>query len=170
MSALEQFEVRFGTLRPGIHDFRFEISSSFFEEFEESIVRKGAGFCEVRLDRKVNLLTFDFDFKLNVELVCDRSMEEFLYPINVKKQLVIKFGDEESELGEDVQVISWDRQDINLAQIIFEYVTVSIPMKKVHPDYLTENENEFGEIVYKSEKDDSNDVIDPRWNALRKLN
>ena len=61
-------------------------------------------------------------------------------------------------------------QEINLAQIIYEYIFISIPMKKVHPNYLTENENEFGEIIYKSENDSSDDAIDPRWDALKKLN
>lgn len=170
MSILEQFEVRFGTLRPGLHDFRFEINDSFFEQFEDSVVEHGTGQCNVQLDRKENLLTFDFDIKLNVELICDRSLEKFHHPIDVKKQLMVKFGEEETELGEDVQVIGWDRQEINLAHTIFEYVFISIPMKKVHPDYLTENEEEFGEIIYKSEKDASDDAIDPRWNALKKLN
>ncbi len=170
VTILEQFEVRFGTLRPGLYDLRFEISDSFFEQFEYSEVEHGEGQCNVQLDRKENFLTFNFDIKMIVELICDRSLEKFQHPIELTKKLVVKFGQEETELGEDVQVIGWDQQEINLAHTIFEYVAISIPMKKVHPDYLTENEDEFGQIIYKSEKDASDDTIDPRWNALKKLN
>ncbi len=170
VSFLEQFEIRFATLKPGLHDFRFEISDSFFKEFEDSFIGHGKGECLVQLDKKTNLLTFDFDIKISVELVCDRSLEKFQYPIELKEQLIVKFDEEESELGEDILTISWNSQGINIAQTIYEYISVSIPMKKIHPNYLRENENEFGEIIYKSESDASEDTIDPRWNDLKNLN
>lgn len=169
MSFLDQFEVLFSTLKPGVHDFEFVIENSFFEAFENSPIQKGEGKCKVSLDKKENLLTFDFDFDIKVELTCDRSLEQFQFPITAKKQLVVKFGEEAEELGDDIVMINWKDQFFNLAQVIYEYISIEIPMKKVHPKYLTENEDDFGEMIYKTSSDDPDDESDPRWNALKNI-
>ena len=169
-TSLDQFDIRFASLKPGLHEFRFEINDAFFEAFEDSLVEQGKGDCRVTLDKKTNLLTLDFNIEVSVDLVCDRSLEHFNHPISVDRQLVVKFGDEESDLGDDIVVISWEAQIINVAQFIYEYICIAIPMKKIHPDYLGENEEEFGEIIYKSDEEGNDQKIDPRWNALKKLN
>ncbi len=170
MSALEQFEISFFNLQDGLHDFDFTIEDAFFQSFENSIVEKGSGQCQVTLDKKSNLLTFDISLEISVELVCDRSLKEFQFPIVSQKQLVVKFGEEEMEVADDILMIKSDARTINLSQVIYEYISVEIPMKKIHPDYLRDNEDEFGEIIYKSEEGQSKDEIDPRWNALKNLN
>jgi len=170
MSWLDQFEVHFSNLNPGINEFKFTIDDLFFSESPECPVKIGAGECEVQIDQKINLLTVNFHLDVEVELICDRSLEKFLFPIQIDKNLIIKFGDHNEEIHEDIAVVSWDEKVVNLAQYIYEYIVVAVPMKKVHPKFITENESEFGEIIYRSGPDDDNNDVDPRWSALKNLN
>ena len=51
----------------------------------------------------------------------------------------MKFGDEEGELSDEMEIISSNTQRINVARYIYELVNVSIPMKKLHPRYANES-------------------------------
>jgi uncharacterized metal-binding protein YceD (DUF177 family) len=63
---------------------------------------------------------------------------------------------------------------LELGQYIYEFITLMVPMKKLHPRFQheVEDENSEGKIVYTSEdpdKTNKEDEIDPRWNILKKL-
>ncbi|MEQ9426309.1 MAG: DUF177 domain-containing protein [Cyclobacteriaceae bacterium] len=170
MGALDHFELVLRDLKPGLNEFQFEIDDSFFADFEYSPVAKGSGKCLLSVDKKTNLLTIDFDITAKVELVCDRSLEPFDHKIELEQQLMVKFGDEDADIDEDIVSVRWDTQTINVAHFIYEYIVVSIPMKKLHPKFKDENESELGSIVFKSDEESDQTDPDPRWNALRNLN
>jgi uncharacterized metal-binding protein YceD (DUF177 family) len=83
-------------------------------------------------------------------------------------------------------MITRDTPNINVAQLIYEFILLAIPAKKIHPDFLEEmDEEDFegeGELVYVSneefddklseEQEDSRaseEKTDPRWEILKKL-
>jgi uncharacterized metal-binding protein YceD (DUF177 family) len=76
-------------------------------------------------------------------------------------------------------VIPRDTQKLNVASIMFEFIGLEIPIKKLHPRFLIEDETEEDEeviFIYSSEDHEqaSNDqekeeMIDPRWASLKKL-
>jgi uncharacterized metal-binding protein YceD (DUF177 family) len=114
-----------------------------------------------------------------VELICDRSLEPYDFEIESHENLVFKFGDEFEEVSEDVIIIPRDLQKLNLAQYLYEFIGLSVPMKKVHPKYQEEEEEEDDEaetkLIYRSEddkkatKEGNEGEVDPRWNALKDL-
>lgn len=117
-------------------------------------------------------MTADFQIDAEVELICDRSLEPFMFPIKKSENLLIKFGEEDVELGDEIISIHRDTQSLNIAQNIFEYLTISIPMKKLHPKF--EGEEETDELIYSSddfveEEEENEETLDPRWEALRNL-
>ena len=106
-----------------------------------------------------------------VELTCDRSLETFQYPIHERRQVILKFGEEEKEIDHDVVMITHDTQQIDVGQYVFEFVGLAIPMKKLHPRF-SESEEEFNSLVYSSgdeSESDNSDQTDPRWQKLNDL-
>ncbi len=162
-------QVNIPSLKNGQHQFQFEINDAFFAQFEDSLVDKGKG--EVNLDLKMSetMMVLDFDLDMEVELICDRSLDLFQFPIKKQEELIVKFGEEDEELSEDLIVIAEDTQMLDVAPYIHEYIGISIPMKKLHPRY---DGQDTPPLVYQSEVDEeeSTEVIDPRWDALKKLN
>lgn len=155
-----------------MHSFDFEFENSFFELFEDSIIEKGKGTCHLELMKEETMMTADFQIDAEVELICDRSLEPFMFPIKKSENLLIKFGEEDVELGDEIISIHRDTQSLNIAQNIFEYLTISIPMKKLHPKF--EGEEETDELIYSSddfveEEEENEETLDPRWEALRNL-
>nr|WP_262908626.1 DUF177 domain-containing protein [Hymenobacter translucens] len=158
------------------HHFAFELDRAFFEQFDQSLIQDGRLHADVVLDKTDLLLTLDFHIQGTVRLICDRSLDEFDQPIDVRNQLLVRFGDRELELDENVLQITPDAQTLPIAQHLFDYIGLAIPMKKLHPRYANEpdeNPDADSKLIFTTRKpdgDDDEDASDPRWDALRNLN
>lgn len=164
------FDIDIYKLSDGKHSFEFEFDASFFTLFEDSIVENGAGNIEVVLDKTPTMITLNFHLEGEVELVCDRSLDNFMFKINEDRAVRLKYGDHQEELSEDLFLISTNTQKIDVGQFVYEFISLAIPMKKLHPRY--DNDVESDEMVFYSaddSEDKSNEGIDPRWNELKKI-
>ena len=177
MNVLEKFNIDIYKLQNGVHQYQFDIDDSFFEAFENSIVDKGKGSVNVELEKTETFIKLHFDINMSVQLECDRSLDLFDFPVHSENSLILKFGDHEEEINEEIIIIPREKQRINLAQYIYEFIGLSIPMKKLHPRYTDENEDD--ELIYSSDKSSedqnneqgsSDEDIDPRWQKLKNLN
>lgn len=76
-------------------------------------------------------------------------------------------------------LIHRDTVSLELGQFIYEFISLTVPMKKLHPRFTEDEEDEdeeseTGKIVYSSSSNEENDReddddIDPRWEKLKKL-
>ncbi len=166
-----EFDINFHRLTNGEHEFEFKITSALLEFFEQSIVEGGSGNCTIRLTKTETMMSLHFQITAKVDLICDVSLKPYTQDVAVDKELIIKFGEEARELSDDVLVIPWETQHINIAEYIYEFLLLAVPMKRIHPDIA---DKERPELIFVSEADDSDDGedgddIDPRWEALKKL-
>jgi uncharacterized metal-binding protein YceD (DUF177 family) len=126
------------------------------------------------------LLNFTFHIKGTVKLICDRSLDEFDYPIDTVQTLHVRFGDEDLELDENVVQIKHDAQKFNIAQHLFDFIGLQIPMKKLKPEFqqeIDEDDSDADILIYTSgpasnddsKDDDDDEPADPRFAALKKI-
>ena len=174
------FDIEVIKYAEGIHEFEFQVNDSFFQNFEENeIVQKGNLTIRVQMNIGANLIEVDFHIQGIVELSCDRSLENFDYPLDFHEMMIYKFGSEEKEINEDIFMITRDTPSINVAQLIYEYILLTIPTKKIHPAYINELDNDDpdiagGYIILDGDEESSGDFdeetpVDPRWELLKKL-
>ncbi|MDW3209168.1 MAG: DUF177 domain-containing protein [Reichenbachiella sp.] len=176
MKADRQYKIDIYGLKIGVHEFDFEFDKKLFENVEDSVIESGHGKCTVILDKKERLISMDFKIEGMIELICDRSLESFDYPINIEENLIVKYGEEYDDSEDDLLVIPDTQESLNVASSIYEYLTLAVPMKKIHPDFQDEEDDEELEIalVYSSEDEETdekedNEAIDPRWAALKNI-
>ncbi|AKD04115.1 DUF177 domain-containing protein [Pontibacter korlensis] len=178
---LRDYEIGIAKLSNKLHKYEFDLNDAFFEEFGGEIILGGKLHADVELDKTESLLTFHFDIKGHVRLTCDRSLEEFDHPVDEQATFRIRYGEENAELDDDLWQITPNTQSINIAQHLYDYIGLSLPMKKLHPRFVEEEEddvdNEQDILIYSSrtdsaadEDEDDEDDTDPRWDALRNLN
>ncbi|HPI11629.1 MAG TPA: DUF177 domain-containing protein [Catalimonadaceae bacterium] len=134
-----------------------------------------------QLSVRVNLLTSETMIKADVkiegkvELICDRSLDSFSHEMNESVTHFYKFGEEEKELSDELEIISKERVYIDLDQLIYDTVALSLPSKKLHPRFQLDNEDDEtdGVIVYSSdlsgEETGPTETIDPIWEKLKDL-
>ncbi|NEM97389.1 YceD family protein [Pontibacter burrus] len=182
MKKLKEYEINIAKLSNKTHQYEFDMDDSFFDLFSGEIIHGGKLHADVELEKTESILTLHFNIKGTVRITCDRSLEEFDQPVDVQETFRMKFGPEDKELDEDLWQIAFETQQINLAQHLYDYIGLSLPMKKLHPRFLEEMDEDSDEdiLIYSSKKsgadddsgddDDDNGDIDPRWDALRNLN
>ena len=186
MKFLRNYNIDIIKLKDGKHTFQFEVGDDFFNYFKADDWIKGSKITvNAILNKTAAVIEADFKFSGTVRLTCDRSLEEFDHPLNFTEKVIYKYGPIEQEISEDVLMITRESPSINIAQLIYEFILLAIPAKKIHPDYVEEMEDEDfeeeGYLVYLSdeldneeneeleEEDNSDKPVDPRWEILNKL-
>ena len=173
MSQVSEFGINIRSLENKEYAFEYSVGDGFFGNFENTEVSHGSLTCKAILNKTSSFIRVIILIDGSVELVCDRSLDTFQYPIKTKGELIYKFGDEDAEIDDLIFVISRKRHDINIAQSIYDLISTAIPMKKLHPRYK-DNLEEDDELVYSTEQEitahkEDTEAIDPRWEALKKL-
>lgn len=170
------FSVNIVGLTNTVHQFDFEVGDDFFSRYGTGLIPKGRLKADVILDKRETFIDANFHIRGSVELICDRSLDPFDFPVDVEKKIVFKYGNADEELSDEIVMIHRDNESLELGQYIFEFIALEVPMKKLHPRYREEEEDDEGtegKIIYTSktpenDKTDGED-IDPRWEILKKL-
>lgn len=165
---MEAYKVNIVGLSSNVHRFRYEIDDGFFERYGKDLISKGAFKAAVDLEKQETLITASFEIHGEAVLTCDRSLESFGYPINVRKQMIFKFGEEDEEVTDEIVIIRRDKAQLELGQYIYEFISLEVPMKKLHPRFASEEEPGEGRIIYSS-PGEKKEATDPRWDILKKL-
>lgn len=118
----------------------YHLGDDFWRLFEYSLVNKGALVAEINIKKLPNGLKLFCSIQGVVSLICDRSMEEFEYPIQLDQQVTFKFGNEDKELDIDSYVIGPHTATLNVSQHLYDFVSLAIPMKKIHPQYTNRHD------------------------------
>lgn len=175
MKELRDYNIDVYKLTNAAHNYTFEVDDSFFGLFENSLLTKGSAKVAVRLEKTETFIKMNFHIQGSYELTCDRSLDLFERPVELNEDIIFKFGVEEKEIDDNIFIILKETQRLNVAQFIYEFITVSIPMKKLHPRYgdeTADGENET--LIYSSgeepeQTDQAEEEIDPRWLKLKDL-
>ena len=168
MDKLRNYDVSFSGLKTGKHEFRFETDKEFFQLFDtEQEFTNPRIAVDVLLDKHSTFLEFEIKVSGTVELVCDITNENFEYPIENQIKVLVKFGEEYDDSEEDVITIPTGDHAFNVAQLIYENVALSIPMKKVSPNVSNEDLAILDKFSPKEDEEEQNS--DPRWDALKNL-
>lgn len=179
MDKFKNYNIAFTGLNLGKHQFKFEVDQEFLNLFgiEQEFFNPKID-VDVLLDKHSTFLEFWIDLKGSVQLICDISNDEFSYPLEYSVKILVKYGDSYDDRNEEVITIPHSDSDFNIAQLIFEGLVLSIPMKKVSPevedddhyqDLLDKYSPKFDEDLPEDEEENEDIDADPRWAALKKL-
>ncbi|MDR6922182.1 MULTISPECIES: DUF177 domain-containing protein [Chryseobacterium] len=172
MDKLRNYDVSFSGLKNGKHEFKFEIDKTFFQLFDtEQEFTNPKIEVNILLEKHTTFLEFEIKVHGTVELICDITNEEFDHPIENHIKVLVKFGEEYDDSEEDVITIPAGDHAFNAAQLIYENVQLSIPMKKLSPNVSDEDLELLDQFSPKDieEAEEEEHESDPRWDALKKL-
>ncbi len=182
MKDLKEFDISFIGLKEGIHQFEYTIDKKLFDFFNYD------EFCDSKVKvvltflKNTTIFELDFVFSGWVEVACDVTTELFHQPIETEIHLVVKFGDEYNDENEELLIIPFSENKINVAQYIYEAIVLAVPLKRIHPGVIdgslhSEILERLKEFEIRGEEDQAeeeqevhkNREIDPRWNKLKNI-
>lgn len=185
MGKFDAYKVDLKNLSPGVHEFEYFLENKFFIDIDGTEVQKGK--VKVLLTVKRASIMFEMNFQITgiVSAPCDRCLDDLDLPVETKNRLVVKFGKEYAEESDEIVVIPEEEGAINLAWFLYEFIALSVPMKRVHPPgkcnkamssklkkHVARNPEEEDDYSPADEAediivDDAPGDIDPRWDALK---
>ncbi len=155
MNTLRAYDIHIAGLETKQYAYDFESGNAFFAALEQDLVQKGSVHTHLTLDKSETMIRLDFRITGTVEQVCDRSLDLYDEPIDTQRMMLLKFGDQNEELSDEIELIERSTATINVARYIFEFIGLALPMKRLHPRFRDE-ETEFdddeqnGRVVYSS--------------------
>ena len=179
MGYLSQFKISYSGLSQGLHEFNYLIDSKFFEEpqFSGSEIKKANIDLTVNLLKQSGMLALTFIFKSQIQVECDRCLNENFIPVNGEQKLIVKFGEErehDPKNEDEVIVLPTSETELNIGQYIYEYINLLLPLQKIPCEALNNTNLCNTEVIeklnqFQQHEKESEQATDPRWDALKNI-
>jgi uncharacterized metal-binding protein YceD (DUF177 family) len=135
MGHRRDFEIAFVGLKPGVHEYHYEIIDRFFEAFQQQDFRNCKAAINLFLDKKNGFMLMKFEIGGTLEVVCDRCNNFLPMELWDEFNITVKMVEDpelmnEQEEDPDVYYISRGESHIDVSNWIYEFINLSIPMHR----------------------------------------
>ncbi len=179
MSRRRDFEIAFVGLKPGVHEYDYVIDDKFFVEYQQQDFRHCRANVKLSLDKKSSFMLLKFEIGGQLEVNCDRCNN--LLPLELWDEftITVKMVEEpelmnEQEDDPDVYYISRGESHLDVANWIYEFINLSLPMQKtcafenMDGPYCNPAAREMlNKLVAEEEKKENRE--NPIWKGLEKF-
>jgi len=174
LKSLQQYRIPFTGLKPGRHDFDFQIDDSFFQEFEYSLVKSGRLTVALELDKQETMLILTFKISGEIKLDCDVCLAAYPLHVDLSERQIVKFhGDEHLEDNtEEIILLTKNEHEIDVSGLIYEYITLAVPyINRCDDEGNTEwcDQQMIEKLKSLSGQEQEPTEGDPRWEALKNI-
>ena len=167
--------------------YEFLLDNLFFAHIDGPEVQKGKVNVELTVKKTSRAFELSFQTEGIVWVPCDRCLDEMEQPVTSSDKLMVKFGHEYAEEGDNLIVIPEEEGEINVAWFMYAFIALAIPMTHVHAPgkcnkavtsklnkhLRTSGDDDAEESFGAGEdivvEDEAEEQIDPRWNELKKI-
>lgn len=183
MGKFDAYKIDLKGMKNDTYSCEYVLDNHFFESIDSPEVQKGKVHVALTVKKTAGLYELSFKTEGIVQVTCDRCLDDMDQPVSSTDKIKVKLGEDFSESG-DIVIIPEETGEINVAWFMYEFIALSIPMKHVHAPgkcnkammgtlnkYLRVSADENAEEMEVEEEtaDDKEQVIDPRWNELKKI-
>jgi uncharacterized metal-binding protein YceD (DUF177 family) len=176
MNSRREFEIAFVGLKPGIHEFNYRITDRFFEAYQQQDFQHCDANVKLALDKKNGFMLLRFEVGGKLEVICDRCGNTLPHELWDEFNILVKLVDDpdimnQQEDDPDVYYISRAESHLYVADWIYEFINLSIPIQRMC------GEEEMGgpycnkEVLAMLKKLDveKNKPENPLWKGLEKF-
>ena len=124
----------------GEREYRWQAGTKFFQMFDNAEILDAAVGIEARAVKSGHYIGIDLDIQGSVTVPCDRCLEDLKLPVEAHPSFSVKFGEEvasEEQMREgtrEILFLSATDADLDLGQVIYDYVCLALPMQRVHAE------------------------------------
>lgn len=172
MGKFSEFKLPLKSMPIGSHEFEYYLGGEFFANMESVDIRDADLNVKLKVTHKSDVYDLSFEIIGEITLLCDRCLDEMQYDVDADYQIAVKYGEEYCDDSDEVLVIPENENYLNVANLIYDTVLLSIPIMHVHED--GQCNQEMSEVLRKHQSHEASDDegdkdIDPRWAKLKEL-
>ena len=136
MAKIKPIEIAFVGLKPGLHEFTYDIKDSFFDEEIPRDFANCSANVKLLLDKKTNFFLLKFEIWGKADVSCDRCNNILTKDLWDEFKMVMKMVDNPDEMNEqeedaDVFYIAKSESHVEISDWLYEFVMLSIPMQNL---------------------------------------
>ena len=176
MNFRREFEIAFVGLKPGVHNYEYRVDDKFFQNYGSQDFKNCNAVIKLELDKKPGFMFLKFDIDGNVDISCDRCGNPLTLKLWEEFKIMVKLVDNPDEMNEqeedpDVYYISHGESHLHLADWIYEFINLSIPLQKMCATDEVGGPQCNKEVLAKLAKIevDNKDAVNPLWKGLEKF-
>jgi len=169
MNAFVAYSIPIQGLKLGLHQFKFSVDSAFFALFEGTPIEIGAVDFEVDLDKRSDMLLFDFHLSGYSRVECDRCTAQINLPIEDSRHLIAKYGDEDLDEEDEVVFIEREASDFNVAKYLYEFAVLALPITNVYGCQDDPNPPCNFEVLKHLGSENTDEIQPSVWDELKNL-
>ena len=133
----ESFIYPLNGLKAGRSTEKLHAGEEFFQSFGSTEILDADLSVDVSIEQSGDFIGVDLDIKGWVEVICDRCLGRLRLPVETSPSLSVKFGeqDDADDLREgerEIVILPESDTDLDLSQVVYDYVCISLPLKRVH--------------------------------------
>ena len=129
------YTISFKGLPLGSHVFDWTIDGSFFSLYEMSEINDASIEVQLTLEKHSRFLELHIVLKGWTEVSCDRCLDPLKLEVASKVQMFVNFGEQAGEPDSeraDVIILPYNEDRLDVAQYLYEYAHLSLPIRRVH--------------------------------------
>ena len=176
MNSRRAYEIAFVGLKPGVHEYNYEIGDKFFQAYGEQDFTNCHANVKLLLDKQNGFMLLKFDVDGKADMICDRCGNELTVKLWDEFNIVVKMVDEPEKMNDteedpDVYYISRTESHIFVGDWIYEFINLSIPLQKVCADDVNEKSTCNEEALSKLEqmRSENENAAKPIWKGLEQF-
>ena len=131
----ENFIIPLSGLAAGRKTFRWQVGKAFFGEFDNTDIQDADIQVDVVLAKVGKDLFVDLTLDGTVTVICDRCLSPLALPVEASPRFVVRFDPSAPEMEGDREVlVAEDPAALDMRQVVYDYVYMSLPIQRVHPE------------------------------------
>lgn len=178
MANRREYDIAFVGLKPGVHEFSYEVKDKFFEAFNEQDFNNCRANVKLSLDKKSSFMLLKFEIGGKLDVACDRCNNIIPLELWDEFNITVKMVDDPElmnaqEEDPDVYYISRGESLLNVENWLYEFINLSIPMQKTcgydNADGPLCNKEALTMLNNLDATKDQEEQISPLWKGLEKF-
>lgn len=176
MNSRRAYEIAFVGLKPGVHEYHYEIGDKFFQAYDEQDFTSCQAKVRMLLDKNNGFMLLKFDVDGTADVTCDRCGNGLTVKLWDEFNIVVKMVDEPEKMNDteedpDVYYISRTASHIFVGDWIYEFINLSIPLQKICAGDMSGKSTCNEEALNRLEqmKRDSDESAKPIWKGLEQF-
>ncbi len=168
MKELSRFQLPLTNLDLGSHEYRFDIDSAFFASRENPLIKEGQLEARATLEVGADVIVVKLQHEGYIATACDRCLEAIKLPVKGSGEILVKVVDVPKK-EDEVVYLQRDHGVLDLAPMIDEVVSLTLPMVKTYDCHLEEVPPCNQEVLNRLRQTEETNEGSSAWDELKRL-
>ena len=136
MANRRAFEIAFVGLKPGIHEFNYELDDQFFREKGAEDLANVSANIKLLFEKNNGFMLLKFEVGGRSDVTCDRCGNPLKIDLWDEFKMLVKLVDNADEMNEqeedpDVFYLSRTESHMDVSNWLYDFVLLSVPMQRM---------------------------------------